>query len=208
MDHSKKILVLRQLLLGHRYYNALRAMNYAQAKHTGLRKDKVTPEFDHQLSMALYALTLPDVRYREELIATIFLHDVREDYGISDEEIRAIFVGGDGFSARVAGAVWRMTKKWRGIVRDTTELFADMAQDEIASLAKGCDRIHNLQSMVGVFTAEKQTAYIAEAVERIIPMLKKARRNFPEQTLAYENIKWVIDSQIALIVASLQALAS
>ena len=128
MDHSKKILVLRQLLLGHRYYNALRAMNYAQAKHTGLRKDKVTPEFDHQLSMALYALTLPDVRYREELIATIFLHDVREDYGISDEEIRAIFVGGDGFSARVAGAVQRIA---RFIDTDGVERFGQpIAGDE------------------------------------------------------------------------------
>lgn len=206
MNHAKKILVLRQLLIGHRYFNALRALTFAQSKHTGTRKDKVTPEFDHQISMALFALTLPDIQFREELIATIMLHDVQEDYDVTSEEIRDIFIDPvEEFAIRVSDAVWCMTKTYRGSKRDETEVFHAMALNIIASIAKGCDRIHNLSTMVGVFTVVKQRQYIGEARDLILPMIKKAKRNFPEQTSAYENLKWMMRSQLDLIELALEA---
>jgi hypothetical protein len=61
--------------------------------------------------------------------------------------------------------------------------------------------MHNLQTMVGVFTFEKQKTYIVEVRVLFLPMLKAARRNFPQQVLAYENIKHVLLSQIELIEA-------
>ena len=197
---TKKILTLRQHLVGARYYNALAAMEFAAKYHTGLRKDGVTPEFDHQISIALHALTLPDLMFREEVIATIFLHDVREDYGITDIEIRNLF-NEEKFAERVAQAVAHMTKEFRGVKCDEEKLFATMATDPIASIAKGCDRIHNFQSMVGVFTKTKQQSYIAECKALFFPMLKAARRNFPHQVMAYENIKHTLISQIELIEA-------
>lgn len=197
---KKKALTLRQYLHGAGYFNALRAMEFAAKHHTGTRKDGETPEFDHQISIALYALTLSNLRYREETIATIFLHDVREDYHVTDQEVRALF-DDEAFAGRVARAVENMTKEWRGVRKDEQLLFAAMAEDEIASIAKGCDRIHNFQSMVGVFKLEKQKAYIAEAEELFFPMLKAARRNFPHQAQAYENIKHMLRSQIELIEA-------
>lgn len=197
---KKKALTLRQYLHGAGYFNALRAMEFAAKHHTGTRKDGETPEFDHQISIALFALTLPNLRFREEIITTIFLHDVREDYHVTDQEVRALF-DDEAFAGRVARAVENMTKEWRGVRKDEKLLFAAMAEDEIASIAKGCDRIHNFQSMVGVFKLEKQKAYIAEAEELFFPMLKAARRNFPHQALAYENIKHMLRSQIELIEA-------
>ncbi len=197
-EFQKKLLTFRQYLIGARYFNALKALEFAQKFHSGTRKDGFTPEFDHQVSIALFALTLPDLIHREEVITTIILHDVREDYDISDREIRGLFTDRD-FADRVSRAVENMTKEFRGQKKNENLLFDAMSEDPIASIAKGCDRIHNLQSMAEVFTLEKQKKYIKEVIDLFFPMLKAARRNFPAQVLAYENIKHMLKSQIQLI---------
>ena len=204
---EKRHLVLRQHLIGAGYFHALSAMEFAAKFHKGTRKDGVTPEFDHQISIALFALTLPNLRFREAVIATIMLHDVREDYHITDAEIRALFSDDKDFANMVSRAVENMTKEWRGEKKDEVALFAAMAEDPIASIAKGCDRIHNFQSMVGVFSFSKQKEYISEVHRLFFPMLKSARRNFPAQVMAYENIKHMLKSQIELIEAMHEAVA-
>jgi (p)ppGpp synthase/HD superfamily hydrolase len=197
---EKKLLTLRNQLIGARYHNALAALEFAIRYHTGTRKDGITPEFQHQVEIALFALTLPDLMYREEVIATIMLHDVREDYGVSDGEIRALFNNPE-FADRVCRAVENMTKEFRGVKKDEKGLFDLMSMDPIASIAKGCDRTHNLRTMVGVFKLEKQKDYIKEVHDLFLPMLKKARRLFPHQVNAYENIKHMLETQIELITA-------
>lgn len=196
---QKKLLTLRQQLIGARYHHALAALEFAHRYHTGLRKDGVTPEFQHQIEIALFALTLPDLMYRQEVIATILLHDVREDYGVTSDEIRNLFFEDLEFAERVVRAVENMTKEFRGVKKDEAVLFEAMSQDPIASIAKGCDRIHNVSSMLGVFTVEKQKIYIQEVVDLFLPMLKRARRLFPHQVNAYENIKFVLQTQMDLI---------
>lgn len=196
---QKKMLTLRNQLIGARYHHALAALEFAIRYHTGTRKDGITPEFQHQVEIALFALTLPDLMFREEVIATIMLHDVREDYGVSDGEVRDLFFEDRAFADRVSRAVENMTKEFRGVKKDEKALFEAMGEDAIASIAKGCDRMHNLQTMVGVFKIEKQKAYIAEVHDLFLPMLKKARRLFPHQVNAYENIKHILNSQIELI---------
>jgi len=196
---QKKLLTLRQQLIGARYHHALAALEFAHRFHTGVRKDGVTPEFQHQIEIALFALTLPDLMFRQEVIATIMLHDVREDYGVTSAEIRELFFEDSEFAARVDRAVENMTKEWRGVKKDEKALFEAMSQDPIASIAKGCDRIHNVSSMLGVFTVEKQKIYIQEVVDLFLPMLKRARRLFPHQVNAYENIKFVLQTQMDLI---------
>ena len=133
--------------------------------------------------------------YAEATISVIMLHDVREDYGVSDEEIR------ERFGDAVARAVDAMTKTFRGQRRPEQLVFEQIAADPIASVAKGADRIHNLNSMVGVFSKDKQLSYVSEAEEYFLPMLKKARRLHVRQEAAYENIKFMIQSQINLIKA-------
>lgn len=53
--------------------------------------------------------------------------------------------------------------------------------------------------MVGTFTKEKQLSYTEETEKFVLPMLKTARRNFPEQESVYENEKLLLKSQIVLI---------
>jgi len=194
--HTKREISLRYFLQGAEYFTALEAMEFAQRYHTGVRKDGVTPEFDHQICIAHFVRTLRhQLMYAEATISVIMLHDVREDYGVSDEEIR------ERFGDAVARAVDAMTKTFRGQRRPEALVFEQIAADPIASVAKGADRIHNLNSMVGVFGKDKQLSYVSEAEEYFLPMLKKARRLHVRQEAAYENIKFMIQSQINLIKA-------
>lgn len=198
MDKFKKdILVLRSQLVGAGYTEALVALEKCLQYHTKKRKGG-DPESSHQVSIALFALTLPAIRNMELLICIILLHDVREDYNVGHEEVVSWFYDRE-FGHKVAFSVENMTKEFRGIRKDDTTVFAILATDEYGSLAKLCDRIHNLQTMVGVFTLTKQNDYIREVNELFLPMLKAAKRAFPHHTQAYENIKHMLRSQLELI---------
>jgi (p)ppGpp synthase/HD superfamily hydrolase len=196
MDPLKKQeIALRYWLLGRGYNLALEAMEFAAFHHNGFRKDGVTPEFSHQIAICHYVRTLPALRDMEKTLTVCLLHDVSEDYGIArDEQARR-------FGEDVATSVWAMTKEFKGVKRNPTEVFASIAQDPYASIGKGADRGHNFNSMVGVFNAKKQLAYVAEGEEFFLPMIKKARRLFPDQEAAYENIKHLLTTQMALVKA-------
>lgn len=206
--YAKKLLVLRNLLVGRGYFNALAAVEFGLIHHKGVRKDGVTPEYDHQVSIMLYVLTLPTLIHPEATLCAIALHDVREDYDISHGEIIAVFPYDMSFAVLVADAVERLTKTFRGVKKDPIRLYAEMALCPIASIAKPADRIHNFGSMVGVFTIPKQIVYIKEGQDDIIPMAKLARRRFPHQVMAYENMKSMMTSQIDLIEAMHRAVAA
>ena len=200
MDAAKKReIACRYWLLGRNYHFALRSMDYNRRLFSGKRKDGITPEFDHHVSQAHYLRTLPNLIYPQETFCTIFFHDTPEDKGVSPEEIRKHFPEDEQFAGRVGDSVWRMTKKWRGETRGEKDLFEEMARCPISSIAKGCDRIHNVQTMGGVFTHTKQMDYMEEVDRLFLPMLKDAERNFPEQEPAYENIRTHLKSQVALI---------
>lgn len=191
-DPSKLKLSLRYWLHGKEYFTALKAMDLAASYHKGMRKDGKTPEFHHQVSIAAYIRTLPNLLKREETIAAAFLHDLVEDYSFSLIELE------NRFGPVITKSVKLLTKDTEGYY----DIYFDgIGSNDIASIVKGADRMHNFQSMVGVFTKEKQLDYINECEQLIMPMLKDARRLFPEQETAYENIKLVLCSQMDLLKA-------
>lgn len=197
---QKRLLALRFWLLGARYHRTLRALEVNERLFSGVRKDGTTPEFDHHVCQMQYARTLlPSLLHPEATLTAICFHDTAEDHGMSYDEIRGVYPEDLAFGDQVADAVRRVTKKWRGQTYDEDELFASMAQCPIASVVKGGDRIHNLQSMVGVFTPDKQRRYLQETQDRMLPMLKHAERRFPEQEPAYKNIRTVLKMQITLL---------
>lgn len=191
-DHEKLKLALRYYLLGKGYYTAIDAMEFAASYHIGLRKDGVTPEFHHQVCIAHYIRTLP-VMYPELTIAAGLLHDVREDYNVSDGELVR------RFGQELTTACIILDKNGK----DTAYYHQECASNPITSIAKPSDRVNNLQTMIGVFTNDKQQRYAAETEDHFLPMVKTARRAFPKQELAYENIKHVLTSQLQLIKAVL-----
>lgn len=194
-DYEKMKIALRAFLQGRKYYKALRAMDFAERLHDGIRKDGA-PEFSHQVSQALYAITMVDLlMFPEETLCVIFLHDTIEDKDTTHKELVEFF------GQAVADATLKMSK-----IVDKTRIPDDiyykvLATCPIASIAKGFDRVHNLMTMLGGFKPEKRASYIEETLEKTVPMLKIGRRSFPEQEAVYENIKFVMTNQIQLYKA-------
>lgn len=204
-DAAKRMIALRFWLQGRDYHKALRAMEYNRQLFQGTRKDGITPEFDHHVCQAQYLRTLPGLLHPEATLATVFFHDTPEDRHISFDEIRLLYPENPAFGVMVSDATRKVTKEWRGKKFNEDELFGIMANCPVSSVVKGGDRIHNLQSMVGVFTLAKQRSYLEETERLILPMLKRAERNFPEQEPAYKNIRTVLKMQVSLIDAALRA---
>lgn len=199
MNHHDKVrIAIKYWLHGKGYSNAVRAMETAAEYHIGLRKDKNTPEFHHQVCIASYVRTLPTLLYPEDTLCTAFLHDVVEDYNVDLGRIEA------KFGKVVRESVSLMSKKVNGYVANPKNYYMNMRVSPIASIVKGADRMHNFQTMPGVFTPDKQRQYIQECTDFILPMLKAAKKNFPEQEPAYESIKHVLLSQIGLLEVSLE----
>jgi len=196
---QKRFIALRYWLLGHNYNEALRALDYNRRLFTGTRKDGVTPEFDHHVCQVQFLRTLlPYLDYPQETICTTLSHDTPEDKDVSPQEIERFYVDSQ-FGARVSLATMKVTKTYRGEKFNSVELFSQMSQCPIASIVKGVDRFHNLQSMVGVFSLEKQKEYVRETEEFILPMLKDAEFRFPSQEPAYKNIRTILKSQLAIL---------
>ena len=196
--YEKLFVTLKYYLLGKGYFNALKALEYARAKYgNDMRKDKVTMSFSHPIEIALYIMTLKNVKNEELCLTAALLHDTVEDYPVSPSDIETLF------GHRVRDIVWLVTKTYNGVDKDPTAYFDAIAQDQEASIVKLSDRVNNCETMVGVFTKDKQRRYLAEVEEKFFPMLKKAKTLYPEQSAAYFNIQHMLKSQIHLIKASL-----
>ena len=194
--YAKLQISLRYWLIGKKYFKALEAMEFAAKYHCGTRADGITPEFSHQLSIAHFARTL-SIENMEAVICAALLHDVVEDY---DVEVKTIQ---DKFGDVVAHSVFLLSKQVSGVKKTNEEYYMSLRTDRVASIVKGCDRIHNHQTMPGVFSKVKQGKYIQETNDFILPMIKAAKRNFPDQEGAYENVKHVLNSQIQLLQLAL-----
>ncbi len=197
---QKAFVAARYYLSGAKMHMALAALEFAAPFHAGFRKDGVTPAFLHQLRIFQYARTLSGhLTYPEETFATIMLHDTPEDSSVGHVEIE------QRFGCRVGTSVKFLTKTHRGQKLNTDTYYNGVASDEIASAVKGPDRIDNLGSMVGVFSTTKQREYVEETTKYVLPMLKTARRTFTKQEPAYENMKFVLNTQLEFVEALLTA---
>lgn len=191
---KKAKISIRYWLIGRGYFRAVKAMEYALTYHKGVRKDGLTPEFYHQLSMSHYARVFePLLIYKEETYGTIFLHDIPEDYYVSYEELKALF------GEMMADTSMQLNKMDGDRKISNDEYFRFMHKDPIVSVCKGIDRINNFQTMVNVFSASSQLGYITETEQFIMPMLKKAKRLFPEQEAIYENMKVMLLNQLEFV---------
>jgi len=184
------------------FYVAYDALHYASGIHIGKRKDGKTPEFQHQLEIAHHIRTLLRYAlYPAETLASIFLHDTPEDYGIEYDVIDA------RFGPLVAEATDLMNKYDRnGNPKPPEVYYPGCAGNAITSLAKPGDNGNNQGSMAGVFSFKKEYEYSLNIKRQSWEMLKVARRLFPEQEAAYENLKLLLRVQYNAVQAKLKAL--
>ncbi len=201
---EKKRTALKGYCLGRDYVDVLRAITFAEEHHTGVRKDGVTPEFQHQIEIALHATTLKGLSNADEsiLLQMIMLHDVVEDYNVSLVEIDL------RFGPVVAKGVEALSKIINGVKKPMVQYMRDLALNPLAALAKGCDRVHNVQSMRGVFNYEKQKSYAKEVREHFFPMLRRVRDLSPQYRQAINNIKNMLEAQVQWVEYLHESLAT
>lgn len=194
-DYTKQKIAIRFWLIGKGYFNAVKALDFAESYHTGTRKNG-EHEFSHQISQANYCRAFDSqLDFPEETFCVIFLHDIIEDYDVTYGEILRLF------GKIVADAVMKMSKVYRGNKIENNVYYSNMSECPIASLAKGIDRLHNLMTMLDGFTDVKQMSYIGETIELVVPLIKKARKDFPKQEGVYHNIKYIITNHVRLYTA-------
>ena len=203
---NKLFIALRHYLLGmlvanSKYGGPLRAFNSAANIHTGLRKDGNTTEFQHQLQIALLVVPLlPHLKHPAETLTAIAFHDTPADY---PEHTSAMIEA--EYGSLVGSAVERLNKNYQDGRRKSKEhYYEEMSNCPIVSIDKSADRAHNMYSMPGVISLQKQYENARDTRKYILPMLKKAKRNFPEQTQAYESLKFVLETQCAMTEQMLQ----
>lgn len=188
--YGKLRVALYYYLLGRGYTTAMKAFNYAARWHQGLRKDNMTPEFQHQVEIALYLSTLKGVINEERVLSIALLHDLLEDKMDVTQEVLEKEFGGS-----IAQDCEYLNKK----EKSSDMYFRWISAGKDISLVKGADRVHNMNSMKGVFSPAKQKEYTAEVETYFLPMLKRARKAHPEQLQAYTNIEYMLRSQINLL---------
>jgi (p)ppGpp synthase/HD superfamily hydrolase len=194
-DHAKLRLTLHSQLLGlakenSNYYMTVAAFSYAEKHHQGMRKDGVTPEFNHQLNILGILMTqIANIKQPWLVLALILLHDTLEDNNHLEDEIITKF-------PVLFPYVNRISKVRRGQKLSNAEYYAPMPACFVVSVAKGSDRLHNLTTMMGVFTIEKLDEAVVETEEFVLPMLKLAKHEHPEQNAIYELIKSLINIQL------------
>lgn len=182
LQFAKEKTALKYYLIGRGYDKALKALGFAERYHVGLRKDGKTPEFHHQIRIALAITQLKGILNEERCIILALLHDVQEDYQIPHETISM------NFGVVIADKVWKLTKKFEGEIKNKLDYIEQIALDADCSIVKGLDRCDNLESMIGVFSVSKMEEYAHEAVTIFLKMLRKASKLFPEQHPAYQAI--------------------
>ena len=194
--YDKKHAALVNYCVGRNYHSVLKAIAVAEPYHNGYRRNKITPEFQHQIDIALYATTLKGLSYEieEALLLAVVVHDLMEDY----PEARAEIMTKLGEQAYLRSV--KLSKIRDGVKLSNEEYFAGMLDDVICVLAKLCDRVNNVGTMGNGFTYEKMGKYVEEVNEYFIPMLQKAKGLHPELRQAFNNIKLMLEGQTQWVV--------
>lgn len=189
---KKDYTAMKNYLLGREYHLALRVLVFALKYHTGMRKDGVTPEFQHQLRISFSILNLRGVVNEELCLCLAFLHDTAEDYGVSHALLAT------EFGEVIATKVCILDK---GQHKNDDEYFTAIERDIDCSIVKGADNLDNIQSMVNAFSKEKMGTYMSRTKTQILPMLKNASNNFPVQTFSYCGLRTTLKNQLLLYTA-------
>lgn len=175
----------------------LKALSFARDKHKGQTRKGGEPYIVHPLMMACNALSIGIKD--DDVIATILLHDVCEDCGISFEELPV--------NDKVRRGVELMTfQVMEGETKETAKnrYYNGILESREAAITKLVDRCHNVSSMAGAFSKEKLKEYIEETRKYVLPLLRKAKHRYPEQADALFVLKYHIVSVVDSIDATMQ----
>lgn len=173
------------------------ALAFARSKHEGQLRKSGEPYIVHPLTMACDALSLGIKD--DNTIATILLHDVCEDCGISVEQLPVNNVVKRGVELMTFTVMEGETKE---IAK--RRYYNMLVQSREAAVTKLIDRCHNVSSMAGTFTVEKLKSYIDETRDYVLPLLRQVKNAYPDESNILFILKYHITSVIDAIDLTMQ----
>lgn len=181
----KEIIYLQGFAQGRQYFELLKAINAAQELHSEQVRKSGEPYIEHPMRVcsALVALQV----YDEKILTIAMLHDVLEDCEIDPKGLHLRY----GISKEIIDIVNVLTKIPNG---DTGLYYKRIYEYPEAAMVKISDRCHNVSTMAGVFNEEKIRKYLTETDEYVLPLIKYARRFYPEYSNQIIYMKYHIES--------------
>ena len=183
---------------GRNMVQTLNALGFARRKHDGQLRKSGEPYIVHPLTMACNALSLGI--NDDEVIATVLLHDVVEDCGVSLEELPindAVRHAVDLMTFRVMDGETKESAK--------TRYYNMLPSCKEAAITKLIDRCHNVSSMAGTFSIEKLKSYIEETRTFVLPLARKVKETYPEYSDAVFALKYHMTSVVDAIDLTISA---
>ena len=201
MDSLNKLKIFyRGYFILNKMDQSLKALDLAMEFHTGLRKGG-SPEITHQFEIVNLLIQLLQghcsSQQMDEIIASSFMHDVVEDYSnrYSFDNL------GKDFDKKVFKIVKAVTKKSdydKHSKADHETYYKKILKIPEAVLVKCGDRIQNVQS-IGGLKLERQKEYVEEVEEYFFPMIKKARRLYPDFYHLFATLGEILKRQIKFV---------
>ncbi len=181
-----------------RMEQTLKALTFSREKHQGQLRKSGEPYIVHPLTMACDAMSMGIKD--DNIIATILLHDVCEDCGVSLQELPVNDIVRRGVQLMTFTVLDGETKE---IAK--TRYYNMLIQSKEAVITKLIDRCHNVSSMAGTFSIEKLKSYIDETRTYVLPLLRQAKDHYPEESDRLFTLKYHITSVVDAIDLTMQA---
>lgn len=197
-NHEKMYTFLKGYAIGKGMTETLKALSYARQKHADQKRKDGEPYIVHPLTMACNATAL-DIS-DDTTMAAILLHDVVEDCGVTLAELPV--------SDKVKQTVKYLT--FTVLDGETKEeakrrYYNVMLESKEATIVKLIDRCHNVSTMAGVFSREKLAEYSKETKDYVLPLMRRAKDEYPELSNTFFQLKYHITSVLNAIDLALKA---
>lgn len=176
-------------------FQTIRALPYARECHAGQvrRGAQGVPYISHPLTMACHALAMGIGE--DDVLATILLHDVCEDCGVTPDQLPV--------EETVRQAVALLTKSRQSgetVEAAQERYYQAMRQSPVAAIVKLIDRCNNVSTLACGFPRERIAGYIRETEQYVFPLLADVKHNCPQ----YSNAVFLIKYQLKSVLASLK----
>jgi len=151
-----------------------RALEFASRCHEGQFRRSGDPAITHPLHTAY---SMAELQLDAETVAAALLHDVQEDCGVSNQELRQLF--GEGVASLVEGVTKLGQIPWETLedraagermqAENLRKMFLAMARDLRVVLIKLADRLHNMLTLYAL-PREDQLRIARETMEIYAPL--------------------------------------
>ncbi|MDA0667343.1 MAG: HD domain-containing protein [Planctomycetota bacterium] len=147
-----------------------KAVAMAKSAHDGqVRKGSGEPYVAHSLRTALWLLEVAEQKHNPAVICAGLLHDVAEDTEVTANDVE------DSIGSKVGDLVRALThpdlKEGESeYARNMRHLEGLRWEGRDAHIVKSADRLDNILTMEGAFTAERREEYLKETEDGVLPL--------------------------------------